>query len=118
VAVLVAVQRAHEGIRGHTEREKAADLLERPASCLGLLTRIDVDRAENAQTVERFNVRALPTVTLIDAHGHETTRLVGYQPEGRLRDALQHEIRLACAASGPAPDVPEEIPACEVGRTC
>jgi thioredoxin-like negative regulator of GroEL len=83
------------------------------------LTRVDVDRSENAEEVERFHVRAVPTTSLVDEHGHETLRLVGYQTEARLRDALEREVQIACAEPrSPSAAPVEQAPTCEVGGTC
>jgi cytochrome c-type biogenesis protein len=83
------------------------------------LTPIDVDRPENAETVAQFDVRAVPTTSLLDESGHERLRLVGFQPEARLREALEREVQVACADDGPAAEVPTDgMPTCEVGRAC
>lgn len=85
------------------------------------LSRIDVDRAENLRILERFNVRAVPTVSLLDRHGHEIVHLVGYQSAVRLREALERDVQVACADVDTAPPSdPGAIdgPACDVGKLC
>lgn len=83
------------------------------------LSKIDVDRAENVRMLEQFNVRAVPTVSLLDEHGHEIVNLLGYQSEARLREALEHDVQVACAGVEP-PSEPQAIeePACNVGKVC
>jgi len=87
-----------------------------------LLTRIDVDRVENATVSERFNVRAVPTTSLIDAQGHEVLHLVGFRSSEQLRAALEREIRVACAKSDARPPTADgdvtEGRVCEVGKPC
>lgn len=87
-----------------------------------VLVKIDVDRAENAPAVDRFAVRAVPTVSLVDQTGDEIARLVGYRTEAALRDAVQHGTRVAYAGSGSPPASDRggtaEAPACAVGRSC
>jgi len=86
------------------------------------LTRIDVDQVENATVSERFNVRAVPTTSLIDVQGHEVLHLVGYRSPQTLREALEHEIRVACAESDARPPAADDGAAegrvCEVGKPC
>ena len=89
------------------------------ASARWTLTRIDVDRSENADTVARYDVHAVPTTSLVDADGHEHLRLIGFQPEARLREAIEGQLRIACSDDGSPPDVPVEgMPTCEIGNTC
>ena len=85
-----------------------------------MLTKVDVDRPENASTVEGANVRAVPTVSLRDPHGREVLHLVGYQSQERLREALEHEAGASCANVDPeAPSEPTVDGAtCEVGKAC
>ncbi len=83
------------------------------------LTRIDVDRRDNAATVARFGVRAVPTTSVVDADGRETLRLVGFQPATRLREALERQLDVPCADDEATPDAPvETMPTCEVGKAC
>lgn len=84
------------------------------------LVKIDVDRAENATAMERFSVRAVPTVSLLDARGEEVVHLVGYQSEARLRQAVEHGIEVACASVDSAPPwVPgAREPTCTIGKAC
>jgi hypothetical protein len=56
-----------------------------------------------------------PTTSLVDEHGHETLRLVGYQPQARLREALEREVQVACADARSPSDALEAMPTCEVG---
>ncbi|MCM2277881.1 MAG: thioredoxin domain-containing protein [Oligoflexia bacterium] len=85
-------------------------------------SRIDVGAPENAAIADRFKVRAVPTVSLLAPDGSELLRLVGYQTEGRLRDAARSTAGLLCARTErgealPAPDLKQEQ-ACSVGKAC
>ncbi len=85
------------------------------------LTRIDVDHAENAPLIQRFNVQAVPTTSLVDADGHEVLRLVGYRSPEDLRGMLEREVHVACAGAdelSPADDGAAEMRACDIGKTC
>ena len=57
-----------------------------------VLAPIDVDHAENAQLIRRF-----------DADGHEVLHLVGYQSPEQLRRTLEREVQVACAGADELP---------------
>ncbi len=85
------------------------------------LTPIDVDHAENAPLIQRFNVQAVPTTNLVDADGHEVFHLVGYRSPEELRRTLEREVQVACAMADelpPAADGAVEGRACDIGKTC
>ncbi len=96
--------------------------LQRDCRSEGLeLARINVDRAENAPAIDRFAVRAVPTVSLLGQGGEEIVRLVGYQTEAALREAVQRGTRIACAGAA-SPSAPDrgavEASTCAVGKPC
>ena len=83
------------------------------------LVKIDVDRAENAPAVERFGVRAVPTLSLLDERGAEVLHLVGYQGEVELREALERRGRIQCASLDvPGPSDGFAEPVCAVYEMC
>ena len=85
------------------------------------LERVDVDRAESAVAVDRLDVRAVPTVSLLDERGDEIAHLVGYQTPSRLRETLEHGVPIACARlDAPADADPNagEGHVCDVGKAC
>ena len=43
------------------------------------IEKIDID--ENAQLVQRFNIRSVPTVVYVNSHEVETQRILGLQPK-------------------------------------
>lgn len=57
---------------------------------------VDVARSENKAAASHFNIRAVPTVSVINHKGHEIIHLVGYQPESRLREAAMTVSGIAC----------------------
>lgn len=84
------------------------------------LESVDVDRPENRPLVERFGVRAVPTLSLLDAAGAEVEHLVGYQAPGDLRRAIERTMVIACAADVPEGDDldQERDGACTVQKPC
>jgi len=103
--------RAMEALLPTIQRECASDQW--------AVTRIDVDRGDNAATVARFAVRAVPTTSLLDEHGRETLRLVGFQPVATLREAIESQLAVPCADDNAAPEAPiDGMPTCEVGHVC
>ncbi|OFZ19298.1 MAG: hypothetical protein A2X94_03985 [Bdellovibrionales bacterium GWB1_55_8] len=86
--------------------------------------RIDVTNLENAGAAAAFNIKAVPTVSLLNEKGDEMVHLVGYQTESRLRDAAKTTTRLACQGTLPADlkgndgTQPAESQTCEVGHAC
>ena len=84
--------------------------------------RVNVDLPENAVAANRFNVRAVPTISLISPNGHEVVHLVGYQSEARLRDAAETSTKMLCEVSDaqklPSLPVPNEGQACSPNEAC
>jgi len=66
------------------------------------LVRINVDRPENGFAARSFNVRAVPTLSILNDRGDETVHLVGYQTRARLLEALRTTSKLACKAVLPS----------------
>ncbi len=52
------------------------------------VVRVNVGLRENQAIADLFNVRAVPTVSLITADGKELARSVGYQSESKLRQGI------------------------------
>lgn len=96
--------------------------LERACASAGwTLVRIDVEQPANGSLLERFAVRAVPTTSLLDAHGREIRRLVGYQEPDVLREVLEREVQLACAeavAGAPLGGEGSDAATCDVDRMC
>lgn len=49
----------------------------------------DVEKQENSNLVAKFNVRAVPTLVLLDDEGEPQGTLIGLQNENRLREFFQ-----------------------------
>lgn len=84
-------------------------------------SRVDVDQAENSSAAERFNIRAVPVVSVFDDQGREVLHLVGYQTEARLRDAARAFGGLLCRSAATGKEsMPEFNPdqACRLGEHC
>lgn len=60
------------------------------------IIRINVDRSENQRIADLFQVRAVPTISLISPDGKELARSVGYQSEAKLREGLSLIPRTTC----------------------
>lgn len=91
--------------------------------------RVDVGRSENRPAATHFNIRAVPTVSVINEKGHEVLHLVGYQPESRLREAAVKVSGLACSDTekkGSYPPATEQSPvdsvlnrqSCSIEKAC
>lgn len=58
--------------------------------------RVSVDGERNYRAMARFNVRAVPTIAVLDSQGKEVLHLVGFQPLARLREAARAINELEC----------------------
>lgn len=56
------------------------------------------DRA-NAKLAAQFNIRAVPTISVIDSEGEEIMHLVGYQSKSALRQAAEASTSKSCSES-------------------
>jgi cytochrome c-type biogenesis protein len=93
-------------------------------------SKVDVDLPQNGAAAARYNVRAVPTISVLSADGDELIHLVGYQTEGRLREAAKSAAGLLCSNAGFSSDRPgfiepkppaseyEENQVCTVGKSC
>ncbi|MCC7194658.1 MAG: thioredoxin fold domain-containing protein [Gemmatimonadaceae bacterium] len=85
------------------------------------LVSVDVDRSENRALVERFHVRAVPTLSLLDERGEEVEHLIGLQTPAHLREAIERTMAVACAAD-PMPRGGEDgnggDGVCTIGKAC
>lgn len=90
--------------------------------------RVNVDQAENSPAASYFNVKAVPTVSVLNEKGDEVVHLVGYQTQGRLREAARTMSQTECQDS-PSRDsdlnsdvfAPEALApgeSCQVGSSC
>jgi cytochrome c-type biogenesis protein len=86
--------------------------------------RANVDQPANYAASEHFGVKAVPTIVFLDKNGEAFIRLVGYQPESRLKEAAQRTSGLICQKQD---DLYEHTPnekellqdrACSVGKVC
>lgn len=85
--------------------------------------RVNVGRRSGAALAARFNVRVVPTISVLNANGQEIMRLVGYQSEARLREAARAVVSVACSdRSGDSkfapPADPAEVEVCSTQYTC
>lgn len=84
------------------------------------ISKINVDDMTNTAAANRFRVRAVPTISLISPDGYELAHLVGYQTDGRLREAAHIATSTFCKNEHDR-KIPFPLPhdsACELGRKC
>lgn len=62
--------------------------------------RVNLNKRQNHAAWQRFNVHAVPTIAVLDSDGNEIIHLVGYQLEGRLREAARTMTKIAGSATG------------------
>ncbi|WP_413943085.1 cytochrome c biogenesis protein CcdA [Bdellovibrio sp. HCB-162] len=60
------------------------------------VVRVNVSKAENQKIADVFNVRAVPTISLISPDGKELAHSVGYQSEAKLRQGIDMIPRSSC----------------------
>ncbi|HAR42812.1 MAG TPA: hypothetical protein DCS07_09330 [Bdellovibrionales bacterium] len=65
------------------------------------LIRVNVDQPQNSFAARSFNVKAVPTTSILNDRGDEVVHLVGYQTQSRLLDALRTTSKLSCKAALP-----------------
>lgn len=63
-------------------------------------SRVNVGWPGNAQASERYQVRAVPQISVFDGEGREVIHLIGYQTEARLREAARSITGLVCQQGG------------------
>lgn len=82
--------------------------------------RVNTDSSENFVAATKFQIRAVPTISLIAADGTEVSRLIGYQTQARLREAAQALNKVACRTEPSKEDRPEMpgLKSPEPGLTC
>lgn len=84
------------------------------------ISKVNVDDRANSAAANRFQVRAVPTISLISPDGYEIAHLVGYQTEGRLREAAQVTTSAFCKNDHER-KIPIPLPfdsTCELGKKC
>ena len=52
-------------------------------------SKVDVDLPGNSEAADRFRVSAVPTISILNEDGTEIAHFVGYQTEGKLRNAAR-----------------------------
>ncbi|KHD87374.1 MAG: hypothetical protein OM95_14845 [Bdellovibrio sp. ArHS] len=60
------------------------------------IVRVNVGRPENQRIADLFNVRAVPTISLVSPDGKELAHSVGYQSETKLRQGLEMIPQTSC----------------------
>lgn len=83
------------------------------------IVRINVDRSENQKIADLFQIRAVPTVSLISPDGKELARSVGYQSEAKLREGLSLIPRTTCLKNEMLKSSPASpLPTFKDGESC
>lgn len=60
------------------------------------VVRVNVSKSENQKIADHFNVRAVPTISLVSPDGKELAHSVGYQSETKLRQGINLIPRSTC----------------------
>lgn len=60
---------------------------------------VDLGDPANAALASQFNVRAVPTISVMNPEGDEVLHLVGYQSKAALREAAEGVTTQSCSAS-------------------
>lgn len=83
------------------------------------IVRINVGLKENQAIADLFNVRAVPTVSLISPEGKELAHSVGYQSESKMRQGIQMIPRTVCKSETVEKSPPQIIePFYKDGQSC
>jgi len=82
------------------------------------VVRINVDYPENRAIAQQFNVRAVPTISLISPTGVELAHSVGYQSEIKMRQGIQLIPKVICSATPTLPSAVEVNSQFEEGQSC
>lgn len=80
--------------------------------------RINVDLPENQSISNTFNIRAIPTVSLISPDGKELAHSVGYQSEAKLRQGIEMIPNASCKNKGALSPKNTAPPFVKEGETC
>lgn len=73
------------------------------------IVRINVGLRENQEIADLFNVRAVPTVSLISPEGKELAHSVGYQSEAKLRQGIDMIPRTVCENKSSPKTTPQTL---------
>ena len=65
--------------------------------------KVDVDQPHNRALARSYQVRGVPTFVFLDPRGRQTSRMVGYQSLGTLRQALATLVGESCEGVGRLP---------------
>ncbi|MBC7690224.1 MAG: sulfite exporter TauE/SafE family protein [Methylotenera sp.] len=79
-------------------------------------SKVDVDLNENRTAAERFQIRAVPALSIFNDEGQEIVHLVGYLTEGRLREATRTLSGLLCQET--QTKLPLDAPLIQENQTC
>lgn len=82
------------------------------------IVRVNVGLPANDVIARKFNVRAVPTMSLMTSDGTEIAHPVGYQSEVSLRKAINLLPKISCAQIAPIPSTGKPLPAPFEGKTC
>ncbi len=85
--------------------------------------RIDVDKPQNAEIANQFQIHAVPTTSFLTSEIKEIAHLTGYQTESSLRDSIATLGKVACSAPSNLKTTPQEKLyqeglACHEGEKC
>lgn len=82
--------------------------------------RINVGEKKNAALAAHFNVRAVPTISVLNPAGKEIVHLIGYQQEENLRDAVKTISTVACREEATLKNVNpiQQGFTCSAGKSC
>ncbi len=75
--------------------EKIAKKLSREYKDKGLeLNKVRLKTSEGKELADEYNIRATPTIVLLDEEGNENKRIVGVPDEGNLRGEIEKGLGL------------------------
>lgn len=82
------------------------------------IVRVNVGLPANAAIARKFNVNAVPTMSLMTSDGKELAHPVGYQSEINLRKAINLLPNINCAKTSPTPSTSNGSEPPQEGKTC
>lgn len=82
------------------------------------VVRVNVSKSENQKIADLFNVRAVPTISLVSPDGKELAHSVGYQSEAKLRQGIDMIPRSSCMSKEQEKKHPTLSPQFKDGESC
>lgn len=82
------------------------------------IVRVNVGLPANDAIARKFNVKAVPTMSLMTSDGTEIAHPVGYQSEASLRKAINMLPKISCAQAAPTPPTGSPLVPPAEGKTC